>query len=100
MKVACIHALPASVKPMELAFHNKENVEVFHLLDSYLLTLKEEHGTYNEAINTRFMNMFDMAIKAEVDVIQLTCSAFNSLVPKFRPLYPNIRTQTQVYQDV
>lgn len=88
MKVALVHAMIESVQPIEEAFNKvAPNAEIVHLLDTGLLNRLEEHGELTPAIIRRFIRLLDSAIDSNVDMIQLTCSAFNNLSSVLQPLY-------------
>lgn len=88
MKVALVHAMIESVQPIEEAFNEvAPDAEIIHLLDTGLLNRLEEHGELTPAIIRRFTRLLDSAIDSDVDMIQLTCSAFNNLSSVLQPLY-------------
>lgn len=88
MKVACIHATTTALKPIELAFHKEApDVELLHFMDTGLLELLEQSGSLTADITRRFSLLINLAIQSNVDAIQLTCSAFNTLTNILQPLY-------------
>lgn len=88
MKVALIHAMTESVKPIEKAFRKvAPNVTLVHFMDTGLLSFLEEQGGITPTVIRRFTKMLDTAIDSGVDLIQLTCSAFNHLAHELQPFY-------------
>lgn len=88
MKIALISATKASLNPIEKAFQPYMNeVEIFHLLDSSLLPLLKKEQEITPKIIQRFAKLIELAIHADVDIVQLTCSAFNDVTSILQPLY-------------
>ncbi|MEH6940951.1 aspartate/glutamate racemase family protein [Bacillus sp. JJ722] len=88
MKVACIHATTTALNPIEQAFHKEApDVELLHFMDTGLLELLEQSGSLTADITRRFSLLINLAIQSNVDAIQLTCSAFNTLTYVIQPLY-------------
>ncbi|MFS0823905.1 hypothetical protein [Bacillus sp. 1P02SD] len=95
MKVGLISATKVSLEPIESAFHKESpEIEVFHYLDSSLLPMLKDEGYLSPKIMKRFIRLIDSAVDSEVDVILLTCSAFNDLVEILKPLY-----QIQIFRS-
>lgn len=89
MKIALIHAMTASMEPIEKAFQELgSDIIRLHFMDTGLLPMIQEHGELTPSIARRFSQMLNLAMDSEVDCIQLTCSAFNNLVKILQPLYP------------
>ncbi len=88
MKIALISATKASLDPIENAMRNvSKEIEIVHLVDTELLTMISKEGELTAPIIRRFSLLLNLAIDAKVDVIQLTCSAFNDLADTLKPLY-------------
>ncbi|WP_078427303.1 hypothetical protein [Alkalihalobacterium alkalinitrilicum] len=88
MRVALVHAMTGSVQPIEEAFRKvAPNITLLHFMDTGLLDMLKKHGEITPNIIRRFSQLLSLAIEAEVDVIQLTCSAFNDLTSILQPLY-------------
>ncbi|RST57091.1 hypothetical protein D5F11_024405 [Siminovitchia terrae] len=88
MKVALISATRNSLQPIERAFEkHAPEIEYVHLLDSSLLNMMERDGLLTKEMLDRFIDLFRLAIKSKVDVIQLTCSAFNDAVDVLRTIF-------------
>ncbi|MBT2687677.1 hypothetical protein J7I93_05765 [Bacillus sp. ISL-47] len=88
MKVALVHAMKESIQPIEEAFNEvAPDAEIIHLLDTGLLNRLEKQGELTPAIIRSFTRLLDSAIDSDVDMIQLTCSAFNNLSGVLQPLY-------------
>lgn len=88
MKIALISATKVSLNPIERAFQPyMDEVETFHLLDSSLLPLLKKEQKITPKIIHRFTKLIDLAIHANVDIVQLTCSAFNDVTSILQPLY-------------
>jgi signal transduction histidine kinase len=88
MKLALIHAMTASVKPIEEAFREvAPNVTLLHFMDTGLLPLIKEHGKLTPPIVRRFSRLVNLAAESEVNAIQLTCSAFNNVTKMLQPLH-------------
>jgi Asp/Glu/hydantoin racemase len=88
VKLALIHAMTASVKPIEDAFREvAPDVKLFHFMDTGLLSMIGEEGKLTPTIAQRFSKLVNLAAELNVDAIQLTCSAFNNLTEVLQPLY-------------
>jgi Asp/Glu/hydantoin racemase len=88
MKIALVHAMTESVQPIEEAFRKvAPNVKLLHFMDTGLLNMLEGHGEMTPAISRRFQRLLNSAIDSDVDIIQLTCSAFNNLANVLQPFY-------------
>jgi glutamate racemase len=89
MKIALIHATTTALEPIERAFREEaRDVELFHFMDTGLLSMMEESGLLTPEIVRRFSLLVNLAAQSEVDCIQLTCSAFNNVTGILQPLYP------------
>jgi glutamate racemase len=89
MKIALIHATTTALEPIERAFREEApDVELFHFMDTGLLSMMEESGSLTPEIVRRFSLLVNLAAQSEVDCIQLTCSAFNNVTGILQPLYP------------
>jgi glutamate racemase len=89
MKIALIHATTTALEPIERAFREEApDVELFHFMDTGLLSMMEESGSLTPEIVRRFSLLVNLAAQSEVDCIQLTCSAFNNVTRILQPLYP------------
>ncbi|KZE38863.1 hypothetical protein AV656_08150 [Bhargavaea cecembensis] len=87
MKVVLISATANSLAPIEEAFRrHAPDVEYVHLLDSDLLFQLERAGEMTSLIRNRFVDLVRLAEQSGADLIQLTCSAFNGLVPYLQEL--------------
>lgn len=85
MKIALLSATVNSLKPIENAFlKHAPEIEYIHLLDSDLLPMLEKSGSVTIEIINRFVDLVRLAEKSNVDLIQLTCSAFNDIVPSLQ----------------
>lgn len=88
MKVALISATKNSIEPIEKAFEiYAPDIEYIHILDSDLLIMLEKSGFLTDELVDRFRDLCMLAVKSKVDVIQLTCSAFNDAVDVLRPIF-------------
>ena len=88
MKVALIHAMISSIKPIESAFIEvAPDIERLHFMDTGLLPLIEEDGELTPRIIRRFSHLVNIAADTEIDAIQLSCSAFNNVTSILQPLY-------------
>jgi Asp/Glu/hydantoin racemase len=88
MRIALVHAMTESVQPIEEAFRRvAPNVTLLHFMDTGLLYMLEDHGEITPAVSRRFSRLLNSAIDSNVDLIQLTCSAFNNLANVLQPLY-------------
>ncbi|WP_144463362.1 aspartate/glutamate racemase family protein [Siminovitchia fortis] len=88
MKAALISATKNSIQPIEQAFEKyAPEIEYVHLLDSDLLNMMERDGLLTKEMIDRFIDLCRLAVKSKVDVIQLTCSAFNDAVDVLRPVF-------------
>ncbi|WP_042351042.1 aspartate/glutamate racemase family protein [Bacillus massiliigorillae] len=88
MKVGCVHATTTALKPIEKAFHKEApDVELLHFMDTGLLEMLEQSGSLTADITRRFSLLINLASQSNVDAIQLTCSAFNTLTDILQPLY-------------
>lgn len=88
MKVGFIHATTTAVEPINAAFRDIcPDVERYHFMDTGLLTMLEQAGELTPEIIRRFSRLVDLAAETEVDIIQLTCSAFNDLTAILQPLH-------------
>jgi hypothetical protein len=89
MKIALIHATTTALEPIERAFREEApDVELFHFMDTGLLSMMEESGSLTPEIVRRFSLLVNLAAQSEVDCIQRTCSAFNNVTGILQPLYP------------
>ncbi|SEI91035.1 hypothetical protein SAMN04488127_0767 [Bhargavaea ginsengi] len=87
MKVVLISATANSLAPIEEAFRRyAPDVEYVHLLDSDLLFHLERAGEITASIRSRFVDLVRLAEQSGADLIQLTCSAFNGMVPYLQQL--------------
>lgn len=87
MKIGLIHALTASVGPIEKAFNEvAPEVELAHVMDTELLTMMKRDKTLSPEIIHRFSKAVHLASEADVDCIQLTCSAFNDITAILQPM--------------
>ena len=89
MKVGLIHAMTASVEPIEEAFREvAPHVQLLHFMDTGLLPLLQaDGGKLTPAIVRRFSRLTALAAESNVDVIQLTCSAFNDITRLLQPFH-------------
>lgn len=88
MKIALVHAMTESVQPIEEAFRRvAPDSKLLHFMDTGILSMLDESGEITPTIIRRFSNLLDSAIDSNVDLIQLTCSAFNHLARVLQPLY-------------
>lgn len=88
MKVAFIHATTTAVEPINAAFLDLcPQAERFHFMDTALLSMLEKKGELTPEIIRRFAQLVHLAAESEVDIIQLTCSAFNDLTTVLQPLH-------------
>ncbi|MBP1931370.1 hypothetical protein [Ammoniphilus resinae] len=88
MKLALIHAMTASVTPIEEAFREvAPEVTLLHFMDTGLLPMVQEQGKLTVPIIQRFSKLLQMATESKVDAIQLTCSAFNDVTKILQPLH-------------
>jgi len=88
MKIALIHAMTESVKPIEHAFLRvAPEIELLHFMDTGLLKMVQKGGEITPAIIRRFSKLLDTAAESDADIIQLTCSAFNDLAKVLQPLH-------------
>lgn len=88
MKLALIHAMTASVTPIEEAFREvAPDVSLLHFMDTGLLPMIQEQGKLTAPIIQRFTKLLQMATESKVDAIQLTCSAFNDVTKILQPLH-------------
>lgn len=90
MKVGIIHATTTALDPIIQAFRQEahDEIELFHYMDTGLLSMMEESGTLTPEIIRRFSLLVNLAAQSDVDCIQLTCSAFNNVTQILQPLYP------------
>lgn len=88
MKVGFIHATTTAVEPINQAFRDIfPEAERYHFMDTGLLAMLEQAGELTPAIMRRFSQLVNLAAETEVDIIQLTCSAFNDITSILQPLY-------------
>ncbi|GIN21230.1 MAG TPA: hypothetical protein DEO65_12660 [Bacillus bacterium] len=88
MKVALISATKNTIEPIEKAFEiYAPDIEYIHILDSDLLKMMEKSGFLTDEMVDRFRDLCMLAVKSKVDVIQLTCSAFNDAVDVLRTIF-------------
>lgn len=88
LKVGLIHATTSAIKPIEQAFLKEApEIELLHFMDTSLLSMIETSGSLTPEIIRKFVTLLNMAADAEVDCIQLTCSAFNNITSILQPLY-------------
>lgn len=84
-RVALVHALRASIVPIEAAFaaHWPDAMQ-HHLLDDGLPADLERAGRIDEAITERFVALARYAEAAGADAVLFTCSAFGSAIEAAR----------------
>ncbi|NEU31401.1 hypothetical protein GN156_11565 [bacterium LRH843] len=88
MKIGLIHAMTASVEPIETAFQlAAPEASLVHFMDTGLLPLLQQEESLNETVIKRVQKLTDAAAESNVDCIQLTCSAFNELTDILQPFY-------------
>lgn len=88
MKIALLSATKVSLDPIENAFKKtNHNVDIFHLLDSSLLSCLQTEKSVTPSIIKRFSNLIDIAISSKADAVLFTCSAFNNITSVLQPLY-------------
>jgi Asp/Glu/hydantoin racemase len=89
LKVSLIHAMTASVRPIEQAFQEMApGVTLLHFMDTGLLPLLQESGgELSPAVTRRFSRLVNLAAESDADVIQLTCSAFNDITKLLQPFH-------------
>lgn len=87
MKVGLIHALTYSVRPIEKEFQKlSPETELVHVMDTELLNLLQQQKSLTPEIIRRFSKLIHLVSEANVDCIQLTCSAFNDITTILQPL--------------
>ncbi len=84
-RIALVHALRASIAPIEDAFaaHWPEAAQQ-HLLDDALPADLERAGRVDAAITQRFVALARYAVTAGADAVLFTCSAFGSAIDAAR----------------
>lgn len=81
MRVALIHALAASVEPINSAFRSRwPEAERMNLLDDSLSVDRARHETSEEEIDARFLALGRYACDAGADAVLFTCSAFGRAI--------------------
>jgi hypothetical protein len=89
MNIGVIHATTTALEPIVSAFQQESNqIELFHFMDTGLLSMMEKSGSLTPEIIRRFSLLVNLAAQSDVDCIQLTCSAFNNATHILQPLYP------------
>lgn len=87
-KVALIHATTTALKPIERAFQKADpEIELFHFMDTNLLSMLEKSGSITPEIIRRFSTLVNLAAETEANCIQLTCSAFNNITSILQPMH-------------
>lgn len=80
-RVALVHALRASIAPIERAFaEHWPDARQQHLLDDALPGDLERAGRVDDAITARFVALTRYAVHAGADAVLFTCSAFGSAI--------------------
>ncbi len=80
-RIALIHALAASVAPIEAAFDTRwPEAECMNLLDDSLSVDRERAGRLTSEIIDRFLTLGRYARTAGADAILFTCSAFGPAI--------------------
>ncbi|MER7559561.1 aspartate/glutamate racemase family protein [Nocardioides sp. NPDC126508] len=75
--VALIHASQASMAPAVVAFDDEfPEAELWHLLDSRLVTDADAAGGLTEELTARMSTLIQYAVDGGADAVQLTCSMF------------------------
>ncbi len=81
MRIALIHAMSASIPPIEAAFRRMwPEVTLMHLLDSSLATDLARDGCLTPAMTDRFLALARYAKSTGADAILFTCSAFGPCI--------------------
>ncbi len=81
-KVGIVHATTMAITPIAEAFQQLSyDIELVHVMDTGLLPLLQSNKEMTPYIRRRFLSLISLVNESDVKCIQLTCSAFNNLVP-------------------
>jgi hypothetical protein len=84
-RIALIHALRASMAPIEAAFaRGWPEARLAHLLDDALPADLERAGGVDAAMERRFVALTRIAVDAGADAVLFTCSAFGRAIEAAR----------------
>ncbi len=84
-RIALVHALPESVKPINDAFATDwPEARVFNLLDDSLSRDVAADGRITAAMTERFVALTRYAVTTGAKAVQFTCSAFNACIDAAR----------------
>ena len=84
-KICLIHALQASIPPIEEVFKEHwPNAERFNLLDDSLSADVSRDGEITDAMTQRFIDLAGYGAGTGADAILFTCSAFNRCIDAAR----------------
>jgi len=84
-RIALVHALRASMAPIEAAFAEAwPRATLQHLLDDALPGDLQRAGRVDHGIAERFVRLASYAVEAGADAVLFTCSAFGSAIDAAR----------------
>ncbi len=84
-RIALVHALPESVKPINDAFASGwPEARVFNVLDDSLSRDVAEDGRLTPEMTERFVLLTRYAVTTGAKAVQFTCSAFNACIEAAR----------------
>ena len=91
MRITLIHAMDASIPPIEAAFRRLwPEVTLMHLLDSSLAPDLARDGALTPAMTDRFLGLARYAAGTGSDAILFTCSAFGPCIEACARALPSI----------
>jgi aspartate/glutamate racemase len=88
-RIALVHAMRASMAPIEAAFARAwPEARLAHLLDDALPADLERAGGVDGALERRFVALTRLAVDAGADAVLFTCSAFGRAIEAARGAVP------------